>query len=123
MPGDPKPMLGWQTFAAAATMAVRPDRLDGFWALCVAGFLANGTVLLTPWLFRRRSGVPRWFVYALAAAFVLNLIWIPVMSGSVMLPGYWMWLGALGALALVGISLRSRAVRAAPQTTGPSAAG
>lgn len=108
MPHDPRPMAGWQAFAAALTMAVRPDRLDWFWGLSVAGVLGNVAVLMTPFLFRRTDGVPKWFVITLVAAFAVNLMWIPAMSGAGFLPGFWLWIGAMGALAVAAVVARRR---------------
>ena len=110
MPHDPKPMAGWQAFAAALTMATRPDRIDWFWAICVAGVLANIGVLMTVWQFHRTSGVLRWFAYAMAAAFAVNLLWIPFLAGSILMPGYWLWIGAIGALAVTAMVLNRAGV-------------
>ena len=101
---------GWKAFMLALSMALKPDRFDWFWGLCIAGVLGNVPVLLTPWLFRRSGqssesvppgAVPSWLVAALAAALVANLAWILVMSDTVLLVGYWLWIGSIGALAVV----------------------
>jgi len=117
MPHDPKPMAGWQAFAAALTMATRPDRIDWFWAICVAGVLANIGVLMTVWQFHRAPGVLRWFAYAMAAAFAVNLLWVPFLAGSILMPGYWLWIGAIGALAATAVALSRKRF---PGTGAPS---
>lgn len=100
--------VGWKAFMLALTWAVKPDRLDWFWALCIAGVLANVVVLMTPWLFRRTT-FPFWIPAILTAAFVLNLAWIVVMSDTVLLVGYWLWIGSIGALAVAAILNHRRA--------------
>jgi hypothetical protein len=90
---------GWKAFMLAFSMALKPDRFDWFWGLCIAGVLGNVLVILTPWLFRRWPAAPFWLIASLAAAFALNLCWIAVMSDTVLLTGYWLWIGSIGALA------------------------
>jgi hypothetical protein len=101
---------GWKAFLLALSMALKPDRFDWFWGLCIAGALGNVPVLLTPWLFRRRAAVPLWLAASLAASFILNLAWILVMSDTVLLAGYWLWIGSIGTLAVVSFT------RARPET-------
>lgn len=88
---------GWKAFFMALSMALKPDRLDGFWGLCTAGVLANVVVIAVPWVLRRRPA-PAWLPMALAASFVINLAWIPMTSAR-LLPGYWLWIGSIGMLA------------------------
>jgi hypothetical protein len=95
---------GWKAFLLALSLVVKPDRLDVFWGLCVVGVLGNVPVLASPWMLR--DPVPRRFITYLAAAFVLNLAWIVVMRDSVLLAGYWLWVGSMGALAVAAMVKR-----------------
>jgi hypothetical protein len=93
---------GWKAFMLALSMVLKPDRLDWFWALSVAGVLANVPVVLAmPWLFRTGRAIPRGLAGSLVAAFLVNLCWIVVMSDTTLLVGYWLWIGSIGALAAV----------------------
>lgn len=106
---------GWKAFLLALSMALKPDRLEWFWGLCIAGVLANLPVVLTLWHFRRdpamkprdpewrARAIPSWLAIALAAAFLINLSWIVVMSDTVLLVGYWLWIGSIGILAVIAI--------------------
>jgi hypothetical protein len=97
---------GWKAFTLALSMALKPDRFDWFWGLCIAGVLANVAVLVAAvWALRRRPA-PVWLRAALTASFVLNLAWIPLMSDSVLIAGYWLWIGSLGMFAVVGLVQR-----------------
>ena len=103
---------GWRAFVLALAGAVDPDEVSWLFALCVVGVLSNVLVALTPWLFRR-DPMPRWFAFALKAAFFANFGWIPAMRKAGLLPGYWLWLVSIGALALIAIVKR----RSAPSPT------
>jgi len=94
---------GWKAFMLALSMALKPDRFDWFWGLCIAGVLANVTVVAAAAWAMRRKPVPVWVLVALAASFAANLAWIPMMSDSVLLAGYWLWIGSIGMLAAVGL--------------------
>jgi hypothetical protein len=94
---------GWKAFMLALSMALKPDRFDWFWGLCIAGVLANVTVVAAAAWVMRRKPVPVWVLVALAASFLVNLAWIPTMSDSVLLAGYWLWIGSIGMLAAVGL--------------------
>lgn len=55
-----------------------------------------------------RRPAPVWLLVTLAASFVMNLAWIPAMSDSVLLAGYWLWIGSIGTIAVAGLEkLRS----------------
>jgi hypothetical protein len=94
---------GWKAFMLALSMALKPDRFDWFWGLCIAGVLANVTVVAaSAWVLRRKP-VPVRLLVALAALLLVNLAWIPMMSDSVLLAGYWLWIGSIGVFAAVGL--------------------
>jgi len=109
-------LTGWKAFLAAATVAWDGGKTQFEWirVLSLAGVLSNIPVLLSPWIFLRHGPVrtrgehvPRWFASAMAAAFAVNLAWLPMFRTAELRLGYWLWLGSMGVLAAIAIA-RSR---------------
>lgn len=44
---------------------------------------------------------PRWLVIFLAASFIVNIGWFPLMSDAELDVGYYVWIGSIGTLAVV----------------------
>jgi len=91
---------GWKAFLVTLLMTFKPDIPILLRGLCIAGVLSNVAVALTPWMFRKPA-MPPWFVISLIAAFVVNLAWIPLVYEAELNVGYWLWIGSIGALAVV----------------------
>ena len=96
---------GWEAFVLAIAVVQDLKNIDWLWCLCSVGVLVNVLVVMSPLMFRR-AHVPIWFVVCLFAAFVLNLGWVPLMTGGTLLPGYWLWLGSMGLLAAMALVKR-----------------
>jgi len=101
---------GWKAFLLVGSVVLKPDQIDPFWGLCIAGVLANAPVLISPFVLINRRPPVR-FVVTIALAFVLNLVWIGFVTDTKLLVGYWLWVGSMGLLTVAAI-LRIREGRA-----------
>jgi hypothetical protein len=101
---------GWKAFTIVLSIVMKPESIDFVWFLSTASVLSNLAVVLSPLKFRR-SPVPVWFTAVLAIAFVVNLTWFILITDSTLQAGYWLWVGSMGALALVGAGSLLRASR------------
>jgi hypothetical protein len=95
---------GWKAFLAAGTVAWDGGRTNFEWLriLSLAGVLSNVLVLISPWMLRR-ARTPRWFAAGIAAAFAVNLGWVAVGKITELRPGYWLWVGSMGVLAVIAV--------------------
>ena len=99
---------GWKAFLAAGTLAWDGGKMDFEWIriLSLAGMLSNVVVLISPWMLLRNAGVPGWFAAGIAAAFAVNLGWVAAGKITDLGPGYWLWLGSMGVLAVIAFMRR-----------------
>jgi len=99
---------GWKAFATTVLGIFSPNKLGWISLFFLGSVLSNVPVLMSPWMLRR---VPpaRWFIIALAAGFLLNLAWIPLLERIRLLVGYWLWVGSMFVLAVVAIAGRAGA--------------
>lgn len=105
-PDSASPSLeGWKLFVLAGAAVIDPEEVNWFLGLCIVGVLSNFLVALTPWLLRR-DPTPLWLPLALKVSFFVNFGWIPAMHKADLLLGYWLWLGSIGALALIAVLRR-----------------
>ncbi len=96
---------GWKAFATTLLGVFRPDRLEWISLFFLGSALSNVPVLMSPWMLRRMP-TARWFISALAAGFLLNLAWIPLLERIRLLVGYWLWVGSMFVLPVVAIAGR-----------------
>jgi hypothetical protein len=75
--------------------------------------LSNVFVLISPWMLLRNARVPRWFAIGIAASVVVNLAWVAAVKVTDLRVGYWLWVGSMGALAVIAILRRGGLRRAA----------
>jgi hypothetical protein len=101
---------GWKAFLIVVSIVMKPESIDFVWFLSLASVLSNLAVVLSPLMFRR-SPVPIWFTAVLAIAFVVNLTWFILITDSTLQAGYWLWVGSMGVLALVGVGSLLRSPR------------
>ena len=98
---------GWKAFMVVLQLVIKPESFDWFWGLCIVSVLSNLLVLISPLMFQRTS-VPRWYITLLICGFLVNLAWLLLTSDSTLLPGYWLWVGSMGVLAVVAVANRWR---------------
>jgi len=108
-------LSGWKAFLAAGTVAWDDGKTEFEWlrVLSLVGMLSNVLVLISPWMLLRYARVPRWFAIGIAAAFAVNLAWLAAIKATDLRVGYWLWIGSMGALAVIAILRRGGLRRAA----------